>query len=456
MIRRQFISQARVGRAKHPTFVPGLLVVRIKEDVVANVPKVKSAMAAAARTLRLPEAVEKPLRSLQSGNVLREVVPIFAKSPSLQPGAAHRPAMSFMRSVRESENEDLRGINLLRLSTKADLAKIEKQLSGVRGIEYVHRVPARWLAHATPRASSADPLVNRQWGLRAIRWFDASPLPDVSDVKVAVLDTGIDATHPDLIGRFAAYNHDGSSAEDIIGHGTHVAGIIAANPDNRVGIAGISTPALHIWKIFGDQPAPDGEDYVDEVFYQRALNAARNAGVRVVNLSIGGGARSQTEELLFGRLMQSGAVIVAAMGNEFEEGNPVEYPGAYPGVVAVGAIDEANRRAPFSNTGKHIALSAPGVNILSTLPMRTSRARGKIDTKYNAWDGTSMATPHVTAAAALIFARHPEWTPAQVADRLSATATKVPEMGGRNKTNQLGAGLLNLEDGLSLQGAKAR
>ncbi|MGE5220475.1 MAG: S8 family peptidase [Chloroflexota bacterium] len=447
MIRRQSMSQARARRAKHPTFVPGLLVVRIKEDVVANVPEVRRVTAAAARALRLPEAIEKPLESLQSRNLIREVVPIFAKSLSLQPSAAHRSAMSFTRSVRESENEDLRGINLLRLSAKANLPKIEKQLSGVRGIEYVHRVPARWLAHA--QASAADPLVNRQWGLRAIRWFDALPLPDASNVKVAVLDTGIDATHPDLAGRFADYNHDGSSAKDIIGHGTHVAGIIAANPNNHIGIAGISTPALHIWKIFGDQPASDGEDYVDEVFYQRALNAARNAGVRVVNLSIGGGARSQTEELLFRRLMQSGAVIVAAMGNEFAEGNPIEYPGAYPGVVAVGAIDEANRRAPFSNTGRHIDLSAPGVNILSTLPMKTSRARKKVDTKYNAWDGTSMATPHVTAAAALIIARHPDWTPVQVADHLRATATKVPEMGGKDRTREHGTGLLNLKDGLS-------
>ena len=452
MIRFKTISGKKSTKAtvKRPTFVPGLLVVRIKEDVVANVPEVRRITAAAARALHLPEAIEKPLQILQVRNVIREVVPIFAKALSLRPSpAAHLSAMSFTRSVRESENEDLRGINLLRLSAKADLSKIEKQLSGLRGIEYVHRVPARWLAHATPQASSADPLVNRQWGLRAIRWFDTTPLPDASNVKAAVLDTGIDATHPDLTGRFAAYNHDGSSAEDIIGHGTHVAGIIAANPNNHIGVAGISTPELHIWKIFGDQPAPDGEYYVDELFYQRALNGARNAGVRVVNLSIGGGAKSRTEELLFRRLFQSGTVVVAAMGNEFENGNPVEYPGAYPGVVAVGAIDEASRRAPFSNTGRHIAISAPGVNILSTLPMKTSPARKRVDTKYNAWSGTSMATPHVAAAAALVIAAHPDWSPAQVADRLTATALKLPEMRNKNKTKELGAGLLNLKDGLS-------
>lgn len=442
-------KQSGKGATKRPAFVPGLLVVKIKEDVVANVPEVRRITATTARTLHLPEAIEKPLQILQSRNVIREVVPIFAKALSLRPSPAHLSAMSFTRSVRESENEDLRGINLLRLSPKADLSKIEKQLSGLKGIEYVHRVPARWLAHATPSATSSDPLVNRQWGLRAIRWFDTTPLPDASTVKVAVLDTGIDATHPDLAGRFTAYNHDGTSAVDIIGHGTHVAGIIAANPNNRVGIAGICTPELHIWKIFGDTPADDGEYYVDEVFYQRALNAARNAGVRVVNLSIGGTQRSRTEELLFRRLVQSGAVVVAAMGNEFDEGNPIEYPAAYPRVVAVGALDEASRRASFSNTGRHIALSAPGINILSALPMKTSVARKKIDTKYGAWSGTSMATPHVVAVAALIISKQPGWTPVQVANRLKATATKVPDMGGKTKTAGHGAGLLNLKDGLS-------
>jgi subtilisin family serine protease len=118
-------------------------------------------------------------------------------------------------------------------------------------------------------------------------------------------------------------------------------------------------------------------------------------------------------------------------------------------VIAVGALDEANRRASFSNTGRHIVLSAPGVNILSTLPMKTSPARGKIDTKYNAWDGTSMATPHVAAAAALVISQHPDWTPKQVANRLMATATRVREMGKKKKTTQHGAGLLNLKDGLS-------
>ena len=90
-----------------------------------------------------------------------------------------------------------------------------------------------------------------------------------------------------------------------------------------------------------------------------------------------------------------------------------------------------------------------GLLLLARGFVTSDPARKKVDTKYNAWSGTSMATPHVTAAAALVISKHPDWTPAQVADRLTATALKLPEMGGKTKTNELGAGLLNLKDGLS-------
>jgi subtilisin family serine protease len=264
-----------------------------------------------------------------------------------------------------------------------------------------------------------------------------------------VLDTGIDMRHPDLDGVVASYVHDNVSADDVVGHGTHVSGIIAAKSNNAVGITGICPCQLHVWKIFGDEPASDGEYYVDEVRYQRALNGARTAAMQVVNLSIGGTASSQTEQLLFRRLVASGTTVIAAMGNEYEDGNPTEYPASYPNVIAVGATNESSRRAPFSNTGNHISLVAPGTNILSTLPMKRSAARTKADTEYAAWSGTSMATPHVTAAAALILANHPGWSPAQVASRLKETAAKVPEMGRRARTTTYGSGLLNLPRAVS-------
>jgi len=436
-----------------PEFVPGLLIVRIKEDVVAQVPSVSAASVAAVRSFQLPEAVADPLQKLRRARQIKEIVPVFGqtKKRSLFAKASASTAATFAFSVRHSENEDLRGINLLKLSENVDLAAMEKELNRTPGFEYAERVPARWLLAARPKTASEDPMVNRQWGLRAIRWFQATLPAEVKNVSVAVLDTGVDTSHPELKHYFAGskkdhYVNDPASLVDIIGHGTHVCGIIAANAANKVGIAGVCACDLRVWKIFGDEPAKDGQYYVDEVMYERALNAARNAEVKVMNLSIGGGAPSRTEALLFRRLIQAGVTVVAAMGNEYEDGNPVEYPGAYPNVIAVGAINEANGRARFSNTGKRVALCAPGTNILSTLPMKPSVVRK--ETKYAAWSGTSMATPHVTGAAALVRARWTTLVSAQVAKKLKDTAAKVPAMGARKRTDEHGHGLLDLEAAL--------
>lgn len=444
--KQQFTSQ------KRPEFVPGLLVVKIKQDVVSSIPDIGTMSAAAARLLQLPGRVNEPFQSLRRNKTLREVVPVFIRSGATLSGGAQgtSAAAIFAASVRDSESEDLRGINVLRLSKSADLDAIEKELGKTGALEYIHRAPARWATGLIKRpVDSADPLVNRQWGLRAIRWFDSAPLPDASNVKVAVLDTGVDTTHPDLKPVVQSYVPGGASSQDIVGHGTHVAGIMAASADNHIGIAGICRCDLHVWKIFGDTPAPDGEYYVDELLYQRALNAARNEKVRVVNLSIGGTRYTQTEALLIGNLVSAGTVVVAAMGNEYHPFNPAEYPASYPGVIAVGAINELNRRASFSNTGKHIAISAPGTNILSTLPMKASAYRTKEETQYAAWSGTSMATPHVTAAVALMIARSPGMGPDEVTKKLKATATKLPAMKKKKTTVEYGAGLLNLKDALS-------
>lgn len=440
--------QPHMHSIERQDYSPGLLMVKCKVDVVDNVPDIQAAHIASVRALTLPQAVENPFDQLVKSNVLREVIPVFSRltrgrSLSIAPTSV---AASFATSIRDSENEDLRGINMLRLGRSADLKKIAKDLQSTPGIEYVHRVPRRWMTIKQPN----DPLVTKQWGLNAIKWFKLAQLPNASTVKVGVLDTGVDITHPELMNVIKSYIHDGASSIDIVGHGTHVSGIIAAEINNKVGITGISQCDLNVWKIFTDQPDPgDGEYYVDDVMYQRALNAARNSGMRVVNLSIGGTAHNPTEEFLFQRLINAGCTVVAAMGNEFNEGNPTEYPAAYPGVVAVGATTKSNQRASFSNTGKHISIAAPGFNILSTLPLLPSAARQADETEYAVWSGTSMATPHVTAAAALVIASNPNLSPQQVAERLKSTATKVSAMGGKSKTNEFGYGLLNVQAAVS-------
>jgi len=448
----------------HLEYIPAQVIVKVKSDVVEGFPDLAGATVATARSFRLPSVIEEPIGSLRRKGLLEQVIPVFAEAPLAAPAKARArgaaaaarsadaeavsgqaildiriPSVAFARSIREVSDEDLRGINLLRLSPKANVTQVLKELKASRGVEYCHRVAARW------PAEKANPVLNRQWGLRATHWFENIRSIDASGIKVGVLDTGVDRTHPDLQAVIAGYNFDGTTEEDIVGHGTHVSGIIAANPDDRAGITGVSNCKLNVWKIFGDTPADDGNYYVDEVPYQRALRAAQTAGMQVINLSIGGTAKDPTEEMLFGRLVAANITIVAAMGNEYQRGNPVEYPAAYRGVIAVGATDETDVRAAFSNTGPHISLSAPGTNILSTLPIKTSAYRPQEETSYKAWSGTSMATPQVTAAASLILAVNPGFSNAQIASRLKDTATKVPAMGGNPNTLELGAGLLDVQ-----------
>ena len=357
-----------------------------------------------------------------------------------------------LSSVAHQASEHLAGINIVHFDPIHPVEPLVKALKAAYAFDICEPMPARWhmglplrLEPTRLESTGPDPLANRQWGLRAIRWFD-SPMPDASKVTVAVLDTGIDITHPDLAINDVDYHHTGLSPTDIIGHGTHVSGIIAARSRNATGIAGIADCKLAVWKIFTDEPDSDGEFYVDGERYLQALREVTSSGARVMNLSIGGRASSRTENLLFQKAIAGGCTVVAAMGNEFEEGNPTEYPGAYQDVLAVGAVDESLRRAPFSNTGMHIGLVAPGAHILSTLPMQPNAHRE--ETAYAAWSGTSMATPHVAAAAALVAAKYPNKTAIQVRDQLLRNTTRLRGMGVHKKTAAYGSGLLYLREAL--------
>ncbi len=439
------IGQAGAApRKPHLAFLPGQLILRIREAAVRPHLGPAQLMFSRGEAKRLPDTVAGPLEYLRKNAGLKAVHPLFssrrAEVRRLSFATADRQKLAILSSVSDSENEDLAGFTVVSLDPKKITPKILQQLRASKAVQLAEPMPARWLAGGT-----ADPMQNLQWGLRAIKWFDAA-IPDASGVRVGVLDTGVDTTHPDLRKLRIDYHHDGLKAEDIVGHGTHVSGIIAATTNNGVGISGVAGCKLSVWKIFPDTPE-QGDFYVDGERYLQALNAVIGAGVKVMNLSIGGTEHSQTEALLFRRLSDRGIIVVAAMGNEYEDGNPTEYPGAYKGVLAVGSVAENLRRSSFSNTGKHIVLVAPGSNILSTLPMKRSAYRE--ETEYAAWSGTSMATPHVTAAAALVLARQTHNSPAQVSAHLRETTTHLPAMKKATWTPAYGSGLLNLKNALS-------
>ena len=285
------------------------------------------------------------------------------------------------------------GVSVVELQRDRDVPDMQVALSRDPEVEFVARVPVRYLlairrasrppAGRTRRAAATPPDAASMWNLRRIKWAPARARPgfkEATSIAVGVLDTGIDDAHPDLAGRIASYTSAhpdlprASSPQDLIGHGTHVAGTIAARINNNLGINGICRCKLRAWKIFDDVADYDEEldefvYYVDTVMYLRALGDCIEQGIDVVNLSVGGPAAPNAQERrLFQALLDSGSVVVAAMGNERKYGSPTSYPAAIPGVIAVGATSLDDKVANFSNRGNHIWISAPGVAIWSTLP----------------------------------------------------------------------------------------
>lgn len=208
-----------------------------------------------------------------------------------------------------------------------------------------------------------------------------------SGIKVGVIDTGVDYTHPELSGRFiGGYDNVNEDPDpmDGHGHGTHVAGIIASSLNNA-GVAGVSPEVnLYAYKAIADS----GVGYTSDLI--ESLDYAIRDGMQVVNISIGTDQPSSTLENKLNQAVNQGMVIVAAAGNT--GGGAVLYPASYGSVISVTATDKNDQFASFSSLGAEI--SAPGVDILSTVP----------GGGYATLSGTSMASPHVTATAALLIA----------------------------------------------------
>jgi subtilisin family serine protease len=447
---RKTVIESRESRprpARKPPLVPGKLIIRWKLDTPVERAPARSLRGARSRAAR---PVGGPLEFLRQNYGLRRVVDLgggaalrrttsAARGPSLS-----RHVTTVARSLRSSNAPaSLQGVTLVELDPGANVRKAARELSD-GAIAFAEPVPNRW---TSAQPSKADPRLNEQWGLPAIEWFVAKR-PNASHVGVAVIDSGIDETHPDLKQAISHYDTGGASKRDLKGHGTHVSGIIGARTNNKKGIAGVANCRLHCWKVFKDTPADD-PDFDAEAYFKALAEAARGSKIDVVNLSIGGFETSQFEDELLQALIDADRVLVAAMGNEYEEGNPIEYPAASPGVLAVGAIGQGRRRARFSNTGAHIGLMAPGVSILSTLPLDTSEAREDDEIEYFAWPGTSMATPFVSGVAALLRAKFPRLSGKKVVERLLSKTTKLDGMNGKNWTSAYGSGLLSVKKGLA-------
>lgn len=249
------------------------------------------------------------------------------------------------------------------------------------------------------------------------------------EVKVAVLDTGVDYTHPDLKNKVLVdegYNFvsNNYNVMDYDGHGTHVSGIIAAEANNSIGLAGV-TGNLDVKimpiKVLNSEGEGDTISIVKGILY------AVDNGADIINLSLGARTKIDLLAEAIDYAKSRGVFVVTASGNDNE--NSDNFSPAGDGGYTVAAMDYNYKKANFSDYGNSVKVAAPGVKILSTVPGG-----------YEAWDGTSMAAPVVSGIAAMLKAENPDLTPAQLEDTLDSTATDIMYQG---KDQATGYGLAN-------------
>ncbi len=255
-------------------------------------------------------------------------------------------------------------------------------------------------------ATTNDPMLGQLWGHTKIGAPSAWDQSQGSNVLVAVVDTGVDYNHPDLQGRIIKgpdFANNDSDPMDDQGHGTHVAGTIAATANNAAGIAGIAYNSKVIAiKVLGGDGSGDTSKIANGI-----LKAAE-MGAKVINLSLGGPQASSVLKSAVDKATQQGALVVVASGNE-STSSP-SYPAAYPNALSVGSTTTSDSRSNFSNYGSTVDIAAPGSDILST----TERT-------YKKLSGTSMASPHVAAGAAVLLGKNASLTSARLREILSST-----------------------------------
>jgi len=304
---------------------------------------------------------------------------------------------------------------------------------------------------AAPSAPN-DPNFDRQWALRKVGALCAwDRTTGSAEVIVAVVDSGVDPTHPDLVDRLRTDGYDfvddDSDPRDENGHGTHVAGIVAAVLNNNEGVAGLA-PDVTILPVRVMDARGRGSDRA----IARGIRFSADKGAKVINLSLGATLTLNADEpsalvndaIVYAQ--QQGALVVVAAGND-----AVPLPNAIavdnPDVLVVAATDDRDRKAPFSNSGPWVAVSAPGVRILSTMPtydvfLTSDRLPPdeRFQRNYDYMSGTSQATPYVAALAALLFSANPDWSPAQVAETIRSNATNIRDL---NPRFELGTGRID-------------
>ncbi|MET7463686.1 S8 family serine peptidase [Nonomuraea sp. NPDC005501] len=348
---------------------------------------------------------------------------------------------------------------------KKDATTFWQSLGGSTGKALTADLRKVWL---DGKVKALDDVSNAQIGAPAA-WAAGF---DGTGATVGVIDTGIDAAHPDLQGRVASARNfvpagspgggDPAKVTDRVGHGTHVASIIAgsgaASNGRYKGVA--PGTRLTIAKALDDTGSGNDSEIIAAMQWQAAT-----AHARVVNMSLGSSSPTDGTDPLSQAADELtaayGTLFVVAAGNSGPGRYTVASPGAATSALTVGAVDSADRIAEFSSRGPRLSddfaikpeITAPGVNIVAARAAGTSLGQGSsvpgggpVDEHYTAASGTSMAAPHVAAAAGILAAQHPDWTPDQLKTALTGTAKP-----GDATAHDQGAGRLDIGQAVTQQ-----
>ncbi len=336
-----------------------------------------------------------------SGEVVAENYLVMFENPASKAQALQAAGVQKANTLHEFQ---LLPVNLLKL-TPMQVEKLAKN-PNVKYIEKDAEVYA--LAQTVP------------WGIPKVQATNAHSNGHTGNgKKVAVLDTGIDRSHPDLSanvkGGYSVFTDSANRDPfyDGNGHGTHVAGTVAA-VNNTIGVIGVAPNAsLYAVKVLNNSGSGSFSGIA------QGIEWAINNKMDIINMSLGGSTGSSTLQYYSDLAYNSSNILVVAAagnsGNPAGTGDNVGYPARYSSVIAVAAIDQNNKRASFSSTGPAVELSAPGVGILSTTP----------NNNYASYNGTSMASPHVAGVAALVWAAKPGLTNKELRQLLRDTALNL-------------------------------
>ncbi|WP_238900486.1 S8 family peptidase [Clostridium sp. YIM B02500] len=355
---------------------------------------------------------------------------------------------SLLSSVKDIISVDKNNNNKYNLVSPKDLEQyILNEIGDIKGIKIINepkiikiikpiqKTPVKndfKLGEINENTNKAvnDPGYKYEWDISYTEADKAWPLiKQKREINVAVLDTGVDYTHPDLKNRVLkskGYNFvdNNSDTMDDNGHGTHVSGIIAANANDNIGIAGIDG-TLNVKIIPIKVLDSNGEGEINDIV--KGIKYAADNGADIINLSFGANEKSKLIAEAISYAKSKGAFVVAAAGNDNEDSDNISPAG--DGAFTVAAMSYNYKKASFSDYGNCIKVSAPGVEILSTVPGG-----------YEAWDGTSMAAPVATGIAAMVKAEDPNLSPSQIEDVLDSTTKDIMSK-GRDK--QSGYGLID-------------